>query len=191
MASHQSRANEKLTKRYHKGWTTSAIGITVASPADVVKIRLQAQGRAPPSVSRLYTGVLNAYSTIAKQEGIKGLWTGYVPNLVRNSVISAAELATFDQVKESLLRRGFENDWRSQLFAGLSAGFVATIIGSPVDVVKTRVMNARTVNGVREFSGAIDCAVKILRNEGPTGFYKVMTLFDPGNARICADVVLF
>lgn len=162
-----------LGQKILSGWTTSAFAISVASPADVVKVRLQAQGRAPPEVPRLYNGVLDAYSKIAKTEGIKGLWTGYVPNLVRNSVISAVELATFDQMKEILAKAGFANDWKSQLTAGLSAGLAATLIGSPVDVVKTRVMNARSIDGVKEFSGAIDCAIKILKNEGPLGFYKV------------------
>lgn len=70
------------------------------------------------------------------------MWTGYVPNLLRNSIISAVELATFDQVKESLLKLGFGNDWKTQLGAGLTAGLAATLIGSPVDVIKVRLLVA-------------------------------------------------
>lgn len=33
-----------------------------------------------------------------RQEGIKALWTGTTPNILRNSVVNAAELATYDQV---------------------------------------------------------------------------------------------
>ena len=62
----------------------SAIGITVASPTDVVKVRLQAEGRLPPGVPRRYNGALDAYRKIVAQDGIKGLWTGYGPNLARN-----------------------------------------------------------------------------------------------------------
>lgn len=32
-----------------------------------------------------------------------GLWRGYLPNLVRNSIICAAELASYDEVKQRLL----------------------------------------------------------------------------------------
>ncbi|KAI9008530.1 mitochondrial carrier domain-containing protein [Hyaloraphidium curvatum] len=170
-----------LPQKILAGLTTSAIGITVASPADTVKVRLQAQGRAPPEVPRLYSGVLDAYRKIAATEGIRGLWRGYVPNLLRNSLISATELATFDQVKESLLGAGLPNTATTHVMAGLSAGFAATVLGSPIDVVKTRVMNSRTVGGQKEFSGALDCAVKILKNEGVGGFYKG---FVPNFARI-------
>lgn len=36
---------------------------------------------------------------------VKGLWTGLGPNVIRNSIINAAEIATFDQVKDMILRR--------------------------------------------------------------------------------------
>ena len=62
----------------------SAIGITVASPTDVVKVRLQAEGRLPAGVPRRYNGSLDAYRKIIAQDGILGLWTGYGPNLARN-----------------------------------------------------------------------------------------------------------
>jgi solute carrier family 25 uncoupling protein 8/9 len=35
-----------------------------------------------------------------KQEGIGALWTGIGPNIARNAIINAAELASYDQVKE-------------------------------------------------------------------------------------------
>jgi hypothetical protein len=44
-----------------------ALAIAVASPTDLVKVRLQAEGKLPPGVPRRYSGAMNAYSTIAKQ----------------------------------------------------------------------------------------------------------------------------
>ncbi len=41
-----------------------------------------------------------------RQEGIAGLWKGLGPNVARNAIINAAELASYDQVKESLLATG-------------------------------------------------------------------------------------
>lgn len=97
----------------------------MANPTDLVKVRLQAEGKLPPGVPRRYSGSLNAYSTIVKQvshpvnifqflfissviffncskiqEGIGALWTGLGPNIARNAIINAAELASYDQVKE-------------------------------------------------------------------------------------------
>ena len=65
----------------------SAIGITVASPTDVVKVRLQAEGRLPAGVPRRYNGALDAYRKIIAADGVAGLWTGYGPNLARNCVV--------------------------------------------------------------------------------------------------------
>lgn len=75
--------------------TTGAIGISVANPTDVVKIRMQAQGRLPPA-ERPYRSSMDCYSKIVADKGPLGLWIGIVPNIMRNSIINAAELASYD-----------------------------------------------------------------------------------------------
>jgi len=47
--------------------STGAMAIAVANPTDLVKVRLQAEGKLPPGVPRRYSGSLNAYSTIVRQ----------------------------------------------------------------------------------------------------------------------------
>ena len=49
--------------------TTGAFGICIACPTDVVKIRLQAEGKKPPGVPLKYSGSLDAYQKIIAQEG--------------------------------------------------------------------------------------------------------------------------
>ncbi|ONM19197.1 Mitochondrial uncoupling protein 2 [Zea mays] len=46
--------------------TTGVIAIVVANPTDLVKVRLQADGKAN-TVKRSYSGALNAYATIIRQ----------------------------------------------------------------------------------------------------------------------------
>ena len=53
--------------------------------------------------------------------------------------------------------------------SGLGAGFVACCVGSPVDVVKSRVMG----DSVGAYKGFLDCVTKTMANEGPMAFYKV------------------
>jgi solute carrier family 25 uncoupling protein 8/9 len=121
--------------------TTGALGICVASPTDLVKVRLQAEGRLPAGAARRYPSAVAAYGIIAKQEGIAALWTGLTPNVARSAVINAAELASYDQVKEVLTGSfGMEDGVPLHLISGLGAGFVAVCVGSPVDVVKSRIM---------------------------------------------------
>eukprot|EP00356_Strombidium_inclinatum_P002753 CAMPEP_0170479160 /NCGR_PEP_ID=MMETSP0208-20121228/487_1 /TAXON_ID=197538 /ORGANISM="Strombidium inclinatum, Strain S3" /LENGTH=130 /DNA_ID=CAMNT_0010751509 /DNA_START=179 /DNA_END=568 /DNA_ORIENTATION=+ len=56
---------------------TGAIGITIANPTDVVKVRLQNQSKANlagKSSKMMYKGTIDCYSKIIKNEGLKGLW---------------------------------------------------------------------------------------------------------------------
>ncbi|KAM5584768.1 hypothetical protein ABKV19_004230, partial [Rosa sericea] len=77
-----------------------ALAIIVANPTDLVKVRLQAEGKLPGGVPRHYSGAKDNYFTIARQEGLGALWTGLGPNVARNAIINAAELASYDQVEE-------------------------------------------------------------------------------------------
>jgi hypothetical protein len=89
-------------------------GITVASPTDVVKVRLQAEGRLPPGQPRRYAGAIDAYRKIVAEEGIKGLWTGYGPNLARNCVVNATELVAYDQVNRYIYKQNTKNQNQNQ-----------------------------------------------------------------------------
>lgn len=174
------KGDPPILQKIAAGLTTSAIGITVASPTDVVKVRLQAEGRLPPGAVRRYNGAIDAYKKIVAQEGVGGLWTGYGPNLARNCVVNATELVAYDQAKQVFLANGLPDNAMTHILSGLTAGLAATLLGSPVDVVKTRVM-AQKASTTPEFKGPIDCAVKLLRNQGPLAFYKG---FIPNFARI-------
>lgn len=52
--------------------------------------------------------------------------------------------------------------------SAFGAGFVTTVIASPVDVVKTRYMNSPP----GQYRSAINCAWTMMTKEGPTAFYK-------------------
>eukprot|EP00252_Welwitschia_mirabilis_P009508 TRINITY_DN22151_c0_g1_i1.p1 TRINITY_DN22151_c0_g1~~TRINITY_DN22151_c0_g1_i1.p1 ORF type:complete len:301 (-),score=49.56 TRINITY_DN22151_c0_g1_i1:609-1511(-) len=157
-----------LYKKILAALTTGAVAITVASPTDLVKVRLQSEGKLPPGVPRRYSGAMNAYSTIIRQEGVSALWTGLGPNIARNAIINAAELASYDQVKQTLLKLpGFSDNIFTHLLSGLGAGFFAVCIGSPVDVVKSRMMGNSQL-----YKGTFDCFIKTFTNDGIGAFYK-------------------
>jgi solute carrier family 25 uncoupling protein 8/9 len=114
---------------------------------------------------------MDAYRTIVRAEGLAGLWTGLGPAIVRNSIINATELASYEQCKEALLAWGAADGLPVHFAAGVGAGAMATLIGNPVDVIKTRVMSSGTP-GAQVYSGALDCALRTLRQEGPAAFYQ-------------------
>lgn len=51
------------------------MAVALAQPTDVVKVRFQAQASSS-GPNRRYHGTMQAYKTIAKEEGMRGLWRG-------------------------------------------------------------------------------------------------------------------
>jgi solute carrier family 25 uncoupling protein 8/9 len=89
--------NPTLLQKILAGITTGALGITVANPTDLVKVKMQGQGLAIlQGKPRMYQNSFDCYRQIYSAQGVAGLWTGWGPNVIRNSVINAAELASYD-----------------------------------------------------------------------------------------------
>ncbi|KAL9313789.1 hypothetical protein ACSQ67_019241 [Phaseolus vulgaris] len=61
-----------------------------------------------------------------------------------------------------------EDGLGTHVAASFAAGFVASVASNPIDVIKTRVMNMK----VDAYNGALDCALKTVRAEGPLALYK-------------------
>jgi len=168
--------NAWLTTKILSGLLTGGMAMSVAQPTDVVKIRFQAEpGR--------YSSMASAFVTIAKQDGVTGLWRGLGPNIARNATINAAELATYDQIKQMLIDyTPMVDNMATHWSAALGAGFIAVIVGSPIDVVKTRIMNAKPEpDGSLTYRSTLHAFGKIMKKEGPLAFYKG---FIPNFARL-------
>ncbi|NP_001107354.1 mitochondrial brown fat uncoupling protein 1 [Xenopus tropicalis] len=157
-----------IGSRILAGCTTGALAVTVAQPTDVVKVRFQAQANLQ-GVKRRYNGTMDAYKTIAKKEGVRGLWKGTFPNVTRNAIVNCTELVTYDVIKENLLHYKLMTDnLPCHFVSAFGAGFCTTVIASPVDVVKTRYMNSPP----GQYKSALNCAWTMITKEGPTAFYK-------------------
>ncbi|KAM9363363.1 mitochondrial brown fat uncoupling protein 1 [Symphorus nematophorus] len=160
--------NPGILVRILAGCTTGAMAVSFAQPTDVVKVRFQAQMNLD-GVARRYSGTMQAYKHIFQNEGIRGLWKGTLPNITRNALVNCTELVTYDLIKEAILRHRLMSDnLPCHFVSAFGAGFVTTVIASPVDVVKTRYMNSPP----GQYKSAINCAWTMLTKEGPTAFYK-------------------
>lgn len=159
-----------LGQKIAAGLTTGALGITVANPTDLVKVRMQGQGRLP-AAERPYTSSMDCYKKTFAKDGMKGLWVGWGPNVLRNSIINAAELAAYDQFKQMFLQVGMPDNILMHISCAFGAGFVACIVGSPVDVLKTRTMNIPIGSNLTP----LGLVASMFKNEGPLAFYKGFT----------------
>ncbi|XP_037123950.1 mitochondrial uncoupling protein 2-like [Syngnathus acus] len=162
-----------IAARLLAGATTGAMAVAAAQPTDVVKVRFQAQVRLPQGGSATrYGGTLDAYRTIARDEGLRGLWKGCLPNIARNAIVNCCEMVTYDIIKERILQYKLMTDNMPCHFtAAFAAGFCTTVVASPVDVIKTRYMNSFP----GQYGGAVNCAFTMLLREGASAFYKGFT----------------
>ncbi|NXL70275.1 UCP3 protein, partial [Leptocoma aspasia] len=161
--------NTGMATRLLAGCTTGAVAVACAQPTDAVKVRFQAIGALGSESARRYSGTVDAYRTIAREEGIRELWRGTLPNIARNAIINCGELVTYDLLKDALLRTQLMADnVPCHFVAAFGAGFCATAVASPVDVVKTRYMNASP----GQYRKAMSCLLALLVQDGPAGLYK-------------------
>lgn len=70
--------------------------------------------------------------------------------MARNAVVNVAEIVCYDIIKDAILSyRLMTDNIPCHFVSAVAAGFCTTVIASPVDVVKTRVMNS-TFTGRRQ-----------------------------------------
>lgn len=166
--------NMPLVSKIGAGLIAGGIGAVVGNPADVAMVRMQADGRLPLAQRRNYKSVLDAITRMSKQEGVTSLWRGSSLTVNRAMLVTASQLASYDQIKETILQKGLMKDGLgTHVTASFAAGFVAAVASNPVDVIKTRVMNMKVEPGAAPpYNGALDCALKTVRAEGPMALYK-------------------
>lgn len=120
------------------------VGSIVGNPADVVNVRMQNDRRLPPAERRNYRNALDGVYRIVKSEGFGALGRGIGPNSIRGILMTASQVVSYDTGKSFLVQKaGMDPHSKSTFFAAsIWAGFVATTVCSPVDVIKTRAMNS-------------------------------------------------
>lgn len=162
----------------------------LATPTELIKCRLQAQGAVVASVASpggtvtaalKYTGPMDVAKQVLRSEGgVKGLFKGLIPTMGREVPGNAAMFGVYEAMKQyfaggtdtSGLGRG------SMIMAGGIAGGAFWISVYPTDVIKSAIQIDDYKNP--KYSGSTDAFKKILKAEGVGGLYKG---FGPAMAR--------
>lgn len=147
----------------------------VASPADLVKVRMQADGRmVSQGLQPRYSGPFDALNKIIRAEGFGGLWKGVCPNAQRAFLVNMGELACYDHAKRFVIQNQIsEDNIYAHSLASVMSGFSATALSCPADVVKTRMMNQAVSSKERiMYNSSYDCLVKTVKIEGLKALWK-------------------
>merc|ERR1712036_127622 len=122
--------------------------------------------------AREFTGLGNCLTTIAKRDGVKGLYQGFGVSIQGIIVYRASYFGTYDTVKGMLpdpKAAGFFVSWGIAQVVTTGAG----IVSYPFDTVRRRMMmqSGRAKEDLM-YKGTIDCWKKIYHNEGGKAFFK-------------------
>ncbi|KAL1984012.1 hypothetical protein VTN96DRAFT_9697 [Rasamsonia emersonii] len=153
------------------GSLAGAFGAFMVYPIDLVKTRMQNQ-RSTRVGERLYNNSLDCAKKVLRNEGVRGLYSGVLPQLIGVAPEKAIKLTVNDLV------RGWATDQQTgnikvpwEIVAGGSAGACQVIFTNPLEIVKIRLQVqgeiAKSVEGAPRRS-----AMWIVKNLGLVGLYK-------------------
>uniref|UniRef100_A0A6B2EDA3 Putative mitochondrial solute carrier n=1 Tax=Phlebotomus kandelakii TaxID=1109342 RepID=A0A6B2EDA3_9DIPT len=138
--------------------------VIFTNPLEIVKIRLQVAGE-------IASGTKVRAWSVVKDLGLFGLYKGARACFLRDVPFSAIYFPMYAHTKAMFADEDGYNHPLSLLCAGAIAGIPAASLVTPADVIKTRLqVVART--GQTTYSGVLDAARKIMREEGPRAFWK-------------------
>ncbi|KAI3427077.1 hypothetical protein D9Q98_007017 [Chlorella vulgaris] len=170
-------AHDKEIGNAISGGIAGAITATVVCPLDVLKTRLQVQGKAGAA---MYKGVGGGLSKIMREEGMKGLYRGLTPTLVALLPNWAVYFTAYERLKTAIGTR-VAPQWSTSagvhMAAAAGAGAATMMITNPLWVIKTRLQTQNM--GIRMgasgnpalYRGTLDALLRIAREEGVVGLY--------------------
>ncbi|XP_072943661.1 uncharacterized protein [Epargyreus clarus] len=172
--------NTKFINSLFFGSISGMAGAFFGSPLQLVKTQLMSYSSRQIAVGtqHAHSGMTFAISKIYKKNGLSGLWRGAHGMMIRNSIGSASQIASYAICKEWMDDNDLfqQSKYLSAFVASNIGAIVKTFALTPMDVIMTRLYNqAVDANGYGVlYSGIVDCAKKITKTEGLLAFYKGM-----------------
>jgi dicarboxylate transporter 10 len=158
-------------------------GGLVGTPADKINVRMQNDIKLPLEKRLNYKHAVEGLWRVYRDEGFARLFSGATAATFRAALMTVGQLSFYDQIKKTLLTTEyFEDNLATHFVSSLSAGAIATTLTQPLDVLKTRTMNAKP----GEFKGMWDIILYTAKL-GPLGFFKG---YVPAFVRLAPQTIL-
>jgi len=172
-----------ITREMAAGGCAGMCQIIITTPMELLKIQLQDAGRvaaqmkaAGQSTEHLpKISALSVTRQLVAEKGILGLYKGTQATMLRDVSFSMVYFPLFANLNKLGPKKSPDSQeavfWWS-FIAGMGAGSVSALVVNPFDVVKTRLQLLNKGAGDESYNGIADAFKKILKNEGPSAFFK-------------------
>ncbi|KYR03171.1 mitochondrial substrate carrier family protein [Tieghemostelium lacteum] len=198
LVQHQPREERSKNAILHfiAGGLGGAVGVIVTSPLEVIKTQLQGKNSDLLYIGKPRFVPASAYSLyhLAKREGIKALWKGLGPHLFGVVPARAIHFSTYSFTKSIMEKLGYQEGPILWATSASSAGVAVAILTSPIWLIKTRLQlqtNLKNFNEGTRYRGYLHCCLNIIREEGPTGFFKGLSASIIGVSESAFQFVLY
>ena len=159
------------------GGVSGAVAKTTTAPIERVKLLIQTQDANPKIISgevKRYTGIVDCFSRVASEQGVKAFWRGNMTNIIRYFPTQAFNFAFKDTLKAIFPKvdknKEFGKFFMINMASGGIAGAGSLLIVYPLDYARTR-LASDVGTGKQQFSGLIDCLTKTVKSSGIGGLY--------------------
>jgi len=146
----------------------------VIQPMDMIKVRIQLQGEGTKSAGASPFAVARQ---IVAEDGFLALYTGLSAGLLRQATYTTARLGIFGTISGYLEADGRKSNVVEKAVAGLVAGGLGSIVGTPADLALIRIQADGTLPAAqrRNYKGVGDALLRITREEGFSGLFRGCT----------------
>uniref|UniRef100_A0A8C9X8G4 Calcium-binding mitochondrial carrier protein SCaMC-2-A-like n=1 Tax=Sander lucioperca TaxID=283035 RepID=A0A8C9X8G4_SANLU len=145
------------------GGGAGAVSRTFTAPLDRLKVMMQVYGSRTNNMC-----IMSGMMQMIKEGGVKSLWRGNGVNILKIAPESALKFMAYEQIKQLICSEKETLNIVERFVAGSLAGVIAQSTIYPMEVLKTRLALRKT----GQYSGILNCAKQIFRNEGLAAFYK-------------------
>ncbi|KAH9942852.1 mitochondrial tricarboxylate transporter [Amylocystis lapponica] len=146
--------------------------ILAVTPSEAIKTKLIDDGKNP---NPKYRGLIHGSAAIVREEGLRGLYSGLFPVIMRQGANSAVRFTTYTTLKQFVqgnARPGQTLSSGVTFGIGAVAGLVTVYCTMPFDVVKTRM---QSLEARQAYRNTFHCAYRILTEEGFLHFWNGTT----------------
>jgi len=146
--------------------------VVAVTPSETIKTKLIDDSKRPQPQ---YKGLVHGTVSIVREEGIRGVYRGLFPVMLRQGANSAVRFTSYSMLKQFVQGNARPGQTLSSglTFAiGGVAGLITVYITMPLDVVKTRM---QSLDAPRLYRNSFHCAYKVFSENGIRGFWKGTT----------------